>query len=222
MQLRIDELKGGSTARTVEGFRTGQATGSNVIIIQVEALQAAAIGAKMGGAEVTPNLNRLIERSWYFPNHMSGIGRGTTADAEFLTNTSLYPPYAGAASLMYADRELPSLPRLLRSQGYTAQTFHTNSVQYWNRSQLYPAIGFDRYFDDTFFGSAGQDRIRRVGPRPVQQDARGPQAAARDGQAVLRPDRHDVVALPVHRGARSTSARSSRSAPTWGRSRATT
>jgi len=151
---RIRSEVGTGTAGSVPGFTTGAAAGKNVIVMQVEALQAVAVGLEVGGVEVTPNLNRLISRSWYFPNHFSGVGRGTTSDAEFLVNTSLYPPTQGAASLMYADRELPSLPRMLREQGYGAFTFHTNTVEYWNRSQLYPAIGFTRYFDKKYFGTA--------------------------------------------------------------------
>jgi len=151
---RIRSEVGTGTAGSVPGFTTGSAAGKNVIVIQVEALQAVAVGLEVGGVEVTPNLNRLIAQSWYFPNHFSGVGRGTTSDAEFLANTSLYPPMDGAASLMYADRELPSLPRMLRERGYGAFTFHTNDVEYWNRSQLYPAIGFTRHFDKKFFGTA--------------------------------------------------------------------
>ena len=153
LQAKIDELRGNAGRDHVAGFKPGSAKGKNVIVIQVESLQAAAIGAKMGGVEVTPNLNRLIATSWYFPNHFSMVGRGTTADSEFAANTSLYPPEQGAASLMYADRVLPSLPRTLAGQGYAAYTFHTNTAEYWNRTQLYPAIGFTGYFDRSYFGS---------------------------------------------------------------------
>ncbi|TLM98689.1 MAG: LTA synthase family protein, partial [Actinobacteria bacterium] len=154
VQLEVDALRGETTNARVAGFTSGSAKGANVIVIQVEALQAAAIGAKVGGTSITPNLDRLISRSWYFPNHFSGIGRGTTSDAEFVTNTSLYPPPDGAAALMYSDRELTSLPRLLAKEGYGSYTFHTNTAAYWNRSQLYPALGFTRYYDKAFFGDA--------------------------------------------------------------------
>lgn len=157
VQKRVDELTGAASAARVQGFESGSARGRNVIVIQVEALQAAAIGANVGGTEITPNLNKLIGRSWYFPNHFSGIGRGTTSDAEFVGNTSVYPPPEGAAALMYVDRELTSLPRVLGSHGYDSFTFHTNTASYWNRSQLYPALGFTRFFDAEFFGT--EDRI---------------------------------------------------------------
>jgi phosphoglycerol transferase MdoB-like AlkP superfamily enzyme len=42
---------------------------------------------------------------------------------------------------------------MLGASGYATYTFHTNDVEYWNRSQLYPAIGFSEYFDKSFFGT---------------------------------------------------------------------
>lgn len=53
---------------------------------------------------------------------------------------------------MYAPKELPSLPKLLQAQGYDTATFHTNEVDFWNRGELYSALGFNRYYDKTYFG----------------------------------------------------------------------
>jgi phosphoglycerol transferase MdoB-like AlkP superfamily enzyme len=154
LQTLVDRLRGGGSGGRVGGVATGVARDKNVIVIQVEALQAAAIGAKVGGQEVTPNLNKLIASSYYFPNALSEVGRGTTADAEFISNTSLYPSQDGPSSLEYVDRVLPSLPRLLGSLGYDTMTFHTNEDAYWNRAQLYRALGFNRHFDKAYFGDA--------------------------------------------------------------------
>lgn len=152
-QARINKVAGTRPGAPRTGFTPGQAKGKNVIVIQVEALQAIAVGATVGGTSVTPNLDALIKESWYFPNGVSGAGVGTTADVEFVVNTSLYPPREVGASLGWSDRELTSLPRVLNSQGYESYTFHTNEVGFWNRSQFYPAIGFTRYFDRQYFGT---------------------------------------------------------------------
>lgn len=157
VQAAIDRIADGREGERFADFERGAFKGKNVVVVQMEALQAAAIGARVDGQEVTPNLNRLVDRSWYFENFVSQVGQGTTSDAEFMVNTSLYPPVAAPAALQYSDRALPSLPRLLRDQGYDALTFHTNSAQYWNRTQLYPALGFTRYYDRSFFGDS--DRI---------------------------------------------------------------
>jgi phosphoglycerol transferase MdoB-like AlkP superfamily enzyme len=154
LQTRIEELSGRETAAPLAGFTPGMAAGSNVIIIQVEALQSIAVGHSVGGMDVTPNLDALIKDSWYFPNCVSAAGVGTTADVEFATNTSLYPPSEVGASLGWSDRELTSMPRILDAQGYESYTFHTNEAGFWNRSQFYPAVGFTRYFDRSHFGTA--------------------------------------------------------------------
>jgi len=152
VQGTVDRLRGAHESTRIVDFKPGVAEGKNLIIIQVEALQRALIGAKIGGQEITPNLNRLVERSYYYPNAISQVGRGTTVDAEFVVNTSLYPAPRSASSIAYADRELPSLPKLFKAEGYDALTFHTNDATYWNRTQLYPALGFTRYYDKEFFG----------------------------------------------------------------------
>ena len=80
------------------------------------------------------------------------VGQGNTADAEYLVNTSLYVPLHGAASQEFGDRELPSLPRLLEASGYQTATFHTNDVKFWNRKAFYRALGFQQYYDKSYFG----------------------------------------------------------------------
>ena len=150
----ITEIKGAAPAeRAHPDVPSGVAAGRNVIFIQCEALQDLVIGATAGGVEVTPNLNALAAQSWYFPNAYSQIGGGNTADAEWVSNTSLYPPTTEPASVRWEDRQVPSLPRVLGEAGYTTATFHTNDASFWNRRNLYAALGFDRYYDRDFFGT---------------------------------------------------------------------
>lgn len=165
VQRAIDALKSHENVPRQAGFERGAYAGKNLIIIQVEALQQVVIGREVGGEEITPNLNRLIKRSWYFPNTISEVGRGTTADAEFIVNTSLYPSQKAPSTLMYSGKELPSLPRLVRAEGYDAFTFHTNDITFWNRDHLYPALGFTRFYERGFFeqtdtiGYAASDEV---------------------------------------------------------------
>ncbi|MFC3747440.1 LTA synthase family protein [Paenibacillus sp. GCM10012306] len=130
----------------------GVAKGKNLIIIQMESFQNFLLGLKLDGKEVTPNLNRLMENSLYFPNFYQMVGQGNTSDAEFVVNTSFYIPPRGAATMSYVDKKLPSLPRLLQSNGYQTATFHTNDVEFWNRGELYSSLGWEHYYDRQFFG----------------------------------------------------------------------
>ncbi|WJM08072.1 LTA synthase family protein [Paenibacillus sp. PK1-4R] len=154
-QADIDQLK--QTTELPAIVEQGAASGRNVIMLQLESFQNFLIGLEVDGQEITPNLNQLARQSLYFPNFYQQVGQGNTSDAEFVVNTSFYTPPNGAATTVYADKALPSLPKLMSANGYQTATFHTNDVRFWNRDQLYKALGFDQYYDIDYFGT--QDTI---------------------------------------------------------------
>ncbi|MNB96953.1 Lipoteichoic acid synthase 2 [compost metagenome] len=129
----------------------GSQKGKNVIVIQLEAFQNFPLHQSLDGQELTPVLNKLAGEGFYFPRVYQQIGPGNTSDAEFMSNTSIYPIGTLAMSTGFSDRELPSLPRLLRTKGYEAYTFHVNKAGFWNRNELYPALGFNGYYDKDDF-----------------------------------------------------------------------
>ncbi|MVP00260.1 LTA synthase family protein [Paenibacillus lutrae] len=131
----------------------GSEQGKNVIVVQMEAMQNFPINLEVNDQMVTPVLNELTSSSFYFPNVFQQVGQGNTSDAEFISNTSIYPTGTVAMSAGFSDRELPSLPRLLHSLKYESNTFHVNDVKFWDRNKMYPALGFDRYFDKPFFNN---------------------------------------------------------------------
>jgi phosphoglycerol transferase MdoB-like AlkP superfamily enzyme len=131
----------------------GSQKGKNVIVVQMEAFQNFPIGLKIDGHEVTPNLNKLAGESYYFSRFFQQIGQGNTSDAEFMSNTSIYPTGTIPMSTGYGDRSLPSMPKLLQKLGYEADTFHVNDVSFWDRIKLYPAIGFNHYFDKPYYNN---------------------------------------------------------------------
>ncbi len=151
-------------ANTKDPAGFGKMAGKNVIVIQLEAFQNFPIHLKVGDQLVTPILNELADNGYYFPHFFQQIGQGNTSDAEFMSNTSIYPTAKVAMSTGYGDRDLPSLPKLLETRGgYAAETFHVNDVTFWDRNKLYPALGFDKYFDrpsfenDNFNGFGASD-----------------------------------------------------------------
>lgn len=149
-QAAIDKTKGITAQPSPVMFGTAQ--GKNLIIIQIESFQNFLIHLSIDGQEITPNLNKLADSSVYFPRFFQQVGQGNTSDAEFIVNTSFYVPPDGPATDIYAGKELPSLPKLLKEQGYDTATFHTNDVEFWNRGELYEALGFDRFYDKSYFG----------------------------------------------------------------------
>ncbi len=153
VQGRIEELRTPVSSARREGVASGAYAGKHVILIQVEALQSLAYGAYFDSQEITPNLNKMVEDSWICTNAFSQSGVGNTSDSEFTVNTSLLQPHGKAAVIEYADREIPGMPRLLSQKGYRSITLHGNDVEFWNRKELYPALGFDKFYDRDLIGN---------------------------------------------------------------------
>jgi phosphoglycerol transferase MdoB-like AlkP superfamily enzyme len=150
-QTAVNELKGITVPEAPQYFAADK--GKNLIVVQMESFQNFLIGLTIDGQEVTPNINKLVKENTYFNNFYTNAGQGTTSDAEFVVNTSFYvPKNEPATSSNYMDKSVPSLPSLLKLNGYNTYTFHTNSVEFWNRKDLYKAVGFDKYYDQSFYG----------------------------------------------------------------------
>lgn len=142
----------------------GVARGKNLIVIQVESLQGFVVGLKLDGQEITPNLNKFIKESVYFSNLYNQTGSGNSSDAEFLANTGLFPAARGVAFTRFAANKFDSLPRLLTDNGYTTLALHGDRPGFWNRNNMYPALGFERFVsrfnftEDEIIGMGISDR----------------------------------------------------------------
>lgn len=148
-------------SKKTTGSYNGLAKGKNLIVIQVEALQEFVIGLKVNGKEVTPNLNKLINEGVYFENIYVQVAGGNTSDAEFMTNNSLYPAKEGAAYFRYVTNTFNSLPMILKKSGYKTYAAHAYGPAFWNRTEMYKTIGFDKFISqsdmvmDEFIGWGG-------------------------------------------------------------------
>jgi lipoteichoic acid synthase len=154
----------------------GSAKGMNLIVVQMEAFQTFPIHLSLEQQEVTPVLNELAKESYYFPYFYQQIGQGNTSDAEFMSNTSIYPTGTTAMSTGFGDKLLPSLPRLLSGLQYKTATFHINDVTFWSRNLLYPALGFQQYYDKPFYNNdhfndfgASDEEMYRVGMEKIKE-----------------------------------------------------
>jgi lipoteichoic acid synthase len=132
-------------APAVHGSTFGIAKGRNLIFIQVESLENADIGTKVGGAEITPNLDALAHEGLYFSNYFAQVGMGNTADAEFTTLNSLYALPDSVAFVDDAQNRYAALPQLLAGHGYATEAFHGDVATFWNRANIYPNLGYQKW-----------------------------------------------------------------------------
>lgn len=159
----------------------GVAEDKNLIMVQLESMQEFVIGLEVDGQEVTPHLNDLVGESYYFPHHFQQVGKGNTVDAEFISNTSIYPVGDVAMSTGYGDRDIPSLPKLLRPRGYVSETFNVNWAKFWDHDDLFRAVGFDRWHEKdefpgpkfNFWGVSDEELYGRSLLRLLELDAAG-------------------------------------------------
>lgn len=132
----------------------------NVVVIQLESLDAKLIDYQYNGKEVTPFLNELKDRSKYFSNmyahHING-----SFDAEFPFLTSLYPINRNYAFRSNNMQEFNSIVNVLRGEGYNTYAFHGNEEGFFYRDKGYLEMGFNRFYSREDFsvseGIIGED-----------------------------------------------------------------
>lgn len=151
----IRDIKGEKLVKNPKNF--GIAKGKNLIIIQLESFQRNLNGVKINGQSVTPTLDKLEKETLYSNQFFQTVSKSNTADAEWSVYTSTFPSGYYTNTQTYADRVIPSMPRLLGKNGYSTETFHTNDASFYNRENFYPAVGFDKFYDRKFFGD--KDKI---------------------------------------------------------------
>ncbi len=124
----------------------GLAKDKNVIIIQIESFQNFLINRYYNNQELTPNLNKLINKdSIYFDNYYQLTGIGGTSDAEFAVQNSIYSSMEAPVYKKYSNNSFLSFPKILKELGYSTNAFHGYKPDFWNRQEIYPNLGFDQF-----------------------------------------------------------------------------
>jgi len=129
----------------------GKYKDSNVIIVQGEAFMNFMIGQSIGGQEITPHFNELMNESQYYSHFYHQTGQGRTSDADFGANISLHPLPVGSAFVRYADHAYDSLPSILKDQGYSTNVFHAYESGFWNRYTMYQNMKYDKFYSKNDF-----------------------------------------------------------------------
>lgn len=129
----------------------GMMKGKNLIVLQMESMEAFPLNKTIDGQEITPNLNKLLNNSVYFSNVLEQVNLGTTSDAEFMINTSIYPMRDGSVFFRYPYNKYPSFPKLMEQSGYNSLSTHPDKGSYWNWMIAHTNIGFSHSFDSTAF-----------------------------------------------------------------------
>lgn len=167
-QMRKSATK--SQLKTVEKFTKehyaapnkklfGIAKGRDVIVIHLESFQQFLIDKKINGQEVTPFLNSLYhgQDTYAFSNFFNQVGQGKTSDAENMLETSTYGLSQGSLfATLGNDNTFQAAPAILKQRaGYTSAVFHGNVASFWNRNNVYKNLGYQYFFDASYFDTSG-------------------------------------------------------------------
>lgn len=139
---------------------TGIGKDKNILIIQVESLQNAFINRKYKGREITPNLNRLIKKSFYFTDYFEMLGFGNSSDAEYVSLHSAYSTVKNGAYEDFKETDSYGLPKIMKSKSYLTNVMHGNTGEFYNRANNHPSVGFDHTYYGEFYQ---QDEIIGMG-----------------------------------------------------------
>lgn len=156
----------------------GMFAGKNLLVIEVESLEKFVVGQKVDGQEITPNINKLLKNSIYFSEVHEQVHEGNTIDAEFITNTSVYPLKQGSTSFLYPyNTHNNSLPRIMSRNGYYTSDIQPDEGSFWNWMVLMKSLGFDTCLDNSSFqtdeafgmGISDENFLKQVEPVIVKQ-----------------------------------------------------
>ncbi len=129
----------------------GMFKGKNLLLIQVESLEAFVINQKVNGQEITPVLNKLLKNSLYFSGIHEQVGGGNSSDSDLMVNASVYPVQLGTTFINNAFTEYNSFPKLLKGIGYYTSTFHPVDGAFWNWKPALTSMGYDKCYDSTSY-----------------------------------------------------------------------
>jgi len=122
----------------------GLARGTNLLLLQVEGMQKWVVGAHDRGQEITPFLNRLHDRAWFFDRLYDETGDSSTSDCEYMVLNSQFPIPQGSVAFRRDENHFVTLLHSFKEAGYTTFAGHAYAAGMWNRAVLYPRYGFDQ------------------------------------------------------------------------------
>ena len=123
---------------------TGLLDGKNLILILCESFDESAIDE-----ELTPTLYKLKSEGYYFDRHYAPIYEVATGDSEFISETGMLPSINnGTTSYTFNLNAYPyALANLFKEKGYTVNSYHSYTGNFYNRESMHESFGFDTFFD---------------------------------------------------------------------------
>lgn len=135
------------TGVPVGGLTDTTTSRPDIVVIQMESIDAAAVGAKYRGEFVMPRLHAMSKTCRYYPFALTYHLAGSTSDCEFsVLNSS--PALEDYPSVKVPMATYPNaLVKPLTNAGYRVDMFHGNYGDYFGRNGVFHRMGFSHFYD---------------------------------------------------------------------------
>lgn len=131
---------------------TGMFKDKNLIVLVGESFSSLAIRE-----DLTPNLYKLYKEGFQFDNFYTPIFPVSTADGEYITDTSLIPKEGVWSFLRVAGNYIPySYANVFEKQGYSSNAYHNHTATYYERDKYIETMGYNSYLA---VGTGLEDRM---------------------------------------------------------------
>lgn len=120
---------------------TGMFEGKNLIVLVGESFSSLAIRE-----DLTPNLYKLYNEGFQFDNFYTPIFPVSTADGEYITDTSLIPKEGVWSFKEIVGNYMPySYANLFEKLGYSSNAYHNHTATYYERDKYINTMGYNSY-----------------------------------------------------------------------------
>lgn len=126
---------------TEQNEYTGMFKDKNLVVFVAEGLSNIAIRE-----DTTPNLYKLYKEGFQFDNFYTPLFPVSTADGEYITDTSLIPKEGVWSIHKVEGNYMPySYPNVFEQLGYTSNSYHNHTATYYHRDKYLKTMGYDSY-----------------------------------------------------------------------------
>lgn len=126
---------------TNKNNHTGRYKGKNLIVFVAESFSNLAIRE-----DLTPTLYKMANTGIKFNNFYTPLFPVSTADGEYLTDTSLLPAEGIWSIENVEGKTFPyTYGNIFQKEGYKTYAYHNYDYQYYKRDKYFPTMGYQKY-----------------------------------------------------------------------------
>ena len=122
----------------------GKLKDSNLIFLQLEAIESFVIGNSINGVEITPNINKLLNYSYRFDVYEQ-VKNGNSSDCDIMMMSGMLPTNKPITTVHFKNSEYHSLAEELKLEGYKSLYINASKNSQWGYQNVETkTLGFDR------------------------------------------------------------------------------